>query len=142
MNWEKGIILAFVLFCGFIVTIVVKAFQEDFDLVSETYYREELNYESHIQAQANLLASNDRIAVKRSPGGVDIEYPPAFADAQGTITFYHPSRAIFDRVYDLEAATGHQQLALEDLLKGRYRLKMQWLAGGKPYYQEQEIFIR
>ena len=53
MNWGKSIILAFVLFAGFIATLVVVCVREDISLVSKDYYKEELLYQDQIQRLNN-----------------------------------------------------------------------------------------
>ena len=44
MNWGKGITIAIVLFMGFIISFVVRAFNRDSDLISDNYYEEGLAY--------------------------------------------------------------------------------------------------
>ena len=39
MNWGKGVTIAFVLFVGFIMFMVVGAFRQNFDLVADDYYK-------------------------------------------------------------------------------------------------------
>ena len=55
MNWGKGVTIAFILFVGFIMFMVVGAFRENFDLVSDDYYLEEINYQDKINQKANFI---------------------------------------------------------------------------------------
>ena len=46
INWGTGIVIAFVFFISFILFFIVKASTQDkyeYDLVSEQYYKDELN---------------------------------------------------------------------------------------------------
>ena len=94
-NWGHGIVVAFVLFCTFVVSIVVRAFQEDFDLVSETYYQDEIAYQDRIDSKANLKASGQELAINQNDSQVVMTFPEEFSAANGTVKFYYPSRALF-----------------------------------------------
>lgn len=142
-NWGKGIVVAFSLFCGFVVTIVVLAFQEDFDLVSETYYQDELAFQNQIDSKRNLAQAGAEVALEQKPEEIVLDFPREFKGAEGEVHFYHPSRAIFDKKYKL-ALNADNQLVIdkEDLVKGRYKVQLNWTAQGVGYYQESEIFLR
>ncbi|MEQ8473239.1 MAG: FixH family protein [Marinoscillum sp.] len=142
-NWGKGIVLAFSLFCGFVVTIVVLAFQEDFDLVSETYYQDELNFQDQIDSRRNLTEIGESVKLTQTSEQVVLSFPETFNTAQGEVNFYHPSRSIFDKKYTLNLdETRQQSVAKSDLVKGRYKVQFNWLSDGVSYYQESEIFLR
>ena len=55
MNWGNRIILVFVCFIAFILSMVTRAFQQDFDLVAEDYYAQELNYQKKKVNYYNIL---------------------------------------------------------------------------------------
>lgn len=142
-NWGHGIVLSFVLFCTFIIYIVVRAFQLDVDLVSETYYKDELAFQDRIDQRANLASSGLEVTMKQSGEDILITFPEQFAGATGVIHFYHPSREIFDKRYDILLTENHQQsIAKEELIKGRFKVKMEWVVNDTPYFQESEIFLR
>ncbi len=141
-NWGHGIVVAFVLFCSFVVTIVVKAFQEDFDLVSETYYQDELNYQERIDSKANLKALGEELAFNQNDSQVVVVFPETLAEANGEIKFYYPSKALFDKEYPLKVVGNQQVFDKADLAKGRYKVQVSWKVGEKQYYQEKEMFLK
>lgn len=142
-NWGKSIVLAFVLFCGFISSIVVAAFQQDFDLVSVTYYQDELVYQERIQEHINLAQSGAKVSITQEGRSVVFSFPQEFSGAKGEIHFYHPSRSIFDRSFSISLNEKRQQTIFgEELTKGRYKVKLTWTSGGVDYFQEEGIFIR
>jgi hypothetical protein len=143
MNWGNSIALAFILFATFILYFVVRAFNEDFDLVSETYYKDEINYQQRMNDQANLLNSGVEIDIQQGDKNIVFSYPESFKNAKGEIHFFHVSRTIFDRRFDIETGTdGHQLIAKSEIVKGNYTLKLDWENEGKTYYQEADIYIR
>lgn len=64
MNWGKSIIIAFILFSGFIITMVSLMMSTKVDLVSDNYYQQEIAYSSTIKMKeiantSNLVAKID-----------------------------------------------------------------------------------
>ena len=90
MNWGNKIVLSFILFATFIGYMVVKAFQEDFDLVAEDYYAQEINYQNKLNKLSNTADAGKEIKVKQIGGEILVTFPDQ--DVTGSIHFYHPSR--------------------------------------------------
>lgn len=142
-NWGHNIVVAFVLFCGFVIYIVVRAFQQNIDLVSDTYYLEELAYQQRIDQRSNLAHSGLEVQLKQTAGEVILQFPKTFASATGEIHFYHPSRELFDKRYEIVLNADNQQpIGKHELVKGRYKVKINWVAEDKAYFQEAEIFLK
>ncbi len=142
LNWGHGIVIAFVLFCTFVVSIVIRSFQEDFDLVSETYYQDELAYQDRIDRQASLQASGEELKVHQNDRQVVLTFPDAFASAKGSVKFYYPSKALFDRDYEIELRDQQQFFEKKELAKGRYKVQVSWEVGEQHFYQESELFVQ
>ncbi|MEP4533455.1 MAG: FixH family protein [Cyclobacteriaceae bacterium] len=143
MTWPRGIILSFVLFCSFVIWIVIQAFQENIDLVSDTYYQDELVYQDRIDQRTNLHESGLSVAVEQTADEVVFTFPKSFSDAEGKINFYNPKNALFDKSFDIKPGEdGLQQIDKSQLVKGRYKVKVSWQSAGKGYFEENEIFIK
>lgn len=54
-NWGTGIAITLILFAGLMGFMVYSAMQQDFDLVSEDYYAEEIAYQDIIDQKTNAL---------------------------------------------------------------------------------------
>lgn len=142
-NWGTKIALSFVLFGAFILYMVFQAFQEDFDLVSETYYQDELVYQERIQEKANLLKSGAEIAISDTGSSILFEFPDSFTGAEGKIYFYHPSRKIFDKTFPITLGEENKQtIDRSNLVKGRYKVRVNWEVGDQAYYQEKELYLQ
>ncbi|WP_258102760.1 FixH family protein [Marinoscillum sp. MHG1-6] len=142
-NWGTGIVGSFALFCGFVIYVVVQSFRLDVDLVSDTYYMEELNYQERIDHKSNLAAAGVEVTTVQTGEELNFEFPREFEGAEGDIHFYHPSREIFDRHFKIALNESNVQLIKKsDLVKGRYKVKLNWKAGDKSYFQETEVFVR
>lgn len=140
MNWGNRIVLAFICFAVFIGYMVTRAFQEEFDLVAEDYYAQEINYEQKMVKLANAEASGKTVKIKQEADHVLVTFPDQ--SITGTIEFYHPFREIFDRTYPITIEDGMQLIAKADLVPGNYRINISWKAGGRDFLQESKIFIQ
>lgn len=140
MNWGNRIVLAFVCFAAFIGYMATRAFQEDFDLVTEDYYAQEIQYEKKMVKLANAGRSGRVIEISQDIQSVELKFPDDVAS--GTIHFYHPSRALFDKTYDIQLENGSQTINKTDLVAGNYRVNVAWNVDGKEFLQESKIFIR
>lgn len=142
-NWGTKIAISFILFGAFILYMVFQAFRQDFDLVSENYYQDELAYQDRIEEKANLLKSGDEVIINQSIKDVTFQFPETFKGAEGTIYFYHPSRKLFDKRFDLSLDEQNQQkVDREELVKGRYKVKVSWKVDGLSYFQEKELYLQ
>ena len=54
LNWGSGIALVYVIFAGSMVAFAIKASRQHYDLVTENYYTEAVNYQQEIDARHNL----------------------------------------------------------------------------------------
>lgn len=140
MNWGNRIVLAFICFAAFIGYMVVKAFQEDFDLVAEDYYAQEINYQDKLNKLSNTAEDGLKVIVKQKGEEVILEFPD---QASGKIDFYHPSRKMFDRSFDIKLSDENtQRIAKSDLVPGSYRVNISWRSGEEDYYQQSSIYIQ
>ena len=141
MNWGKGITIAIVLFIGFIVSFVVKAFNHDVDLVRTDYYEHELNYDIHVEKENNYNALKDKIEISKTEAGVVISFPQAQQSLSGgTISFYRPQSKKYDRAYAIALDDeGKQILPYEDFFEGFYEITIDWTTDAKGYIFKQDI---
>lgn len=78
INWGTAIVLAFIAFIGFIVTLVVQMTTNekyDYDMVTEEYYKKELTFQDQLDKQ---VLTNDRKMAPNiliSENGIDIQFP-------------------------------------------------------------------
>jgi len=140
MNWGKSIVLAFILFGCFIGYMVMRAFQENFDLVTEDYYAEEINYQQKLDKLSAASRDGQEVQVKQDGDKILLVFPNE--NVRGTIQFYHPSRKLFDRKYEIKLEGRSQRIDRSDLVAGNYRVNISWDTSGKEYYQESKLYIQ
>lgn len=141
MNWGKWIAVVLVLFAAFIMYMVVGAFKQNIDLVTDDYYAQEMAYDAKMQRRANLQELETKVQVQVNPEGVSLTFPES--SVSGEIHFYHPSRELFDKKYEIDLDEQNQQkIQREDLVAGKYRVNITWTQAGKEYLQQEQIFVR
>lgn len=156
MNWGKAIILVFVLFAGFIGTMVYRMTRQRIDLVSDNYYQNEIDFQQHIDRVTNTRRfhtgrihagdefthtnSSTTMTYQADQQQIIVVLPSALQ--KGEINFYRPS----DRQQDfrLTIPAEHpvrQVIPTEKLAKGNWRVQFTWSDGQREYYKEEQIFL-
>ena len=142
MSWGKWIIIAFVLFAGFIATLVTVCMRQDISLVSKDYYQEELAYQAQILRMNNVNQLDQKHVIQKSGNFLEIGFNQFSKIEKGQLKLFSPSDPKKDKTYMLISAEGTKQLLpLDNVAKGMYRARMQWAMNGKEYYFEAVINI-
>jgi hypothetical protein len=142
-SWAVGIIALYTCFALVTLGFVFFAVSQNFDLVSQDYYEQTVDFQSQIERESrtNALSENVTCALTADKQNVEIAIPHA-VQASGKITLYRPSEADLDKQFALALdANGKQQIPVSGLLKGKWKMKMLWTAGGQDFYKECEIFL-
>ncbi|MDP1763027.1 MAG: FixH family protein [Sediminibacterium sp.] len=144
MSWGNKLVVVFLLFAGLMFTLVYKAVNTKFELVSKDYYQDELRYQDKIDG-ANNARKLSGITITQDSALLSIELPKEMKGTatEGDIWLYCGSDATKDRKLPLQADTlGRQMIRKNTLAKGSYLLKLTWKSGGNTYYNEQNLIIQ
>lgn len=142
MNWGKWIIVAFVLFAGFIATLVTVCMRQDVNLVSSDYYRDELVYQEQILRMNNVNQLNQKPLIQKSSTFLSIDFNQFNEIEIGELKLFSPADPKKDKIYVLKRTDKTQQLfPIDDVAKGMYRARMQWIMNGKEYFIETVVNI-
>ena len=144
MNWGKSIVLAFILFAGYIGFLVVVTLKEDFYLVSEDYYKKEIEYQQQIQRESNFNQLSVKPSLVFEPASklLMISFPTTIEpDKEGIIHLFRPSDAKIDKIFSLDLKENQQNISLQGMTKGLWKVKFNWTLLGKEFYQEKTIVI-
>jgi len=145
INWGTGIVIAFILFISFILFFVIKATTQkkyNYDLVSEEYYKDELNYQSDIDKLNNFKELNIKITTTKTKDGIKIAFPENYIteSINGKVSLYRPSNQSldFDIAFVLSKRTA---LLIPDnkLVGGRWDIKISWSENNKEFLYKKEF---
>jgi hypothetical protein len=146
-NWGTGIVIAMLLFMGFILSFVWKANTPKYDhtLVSETYYEDDINYQKEIDAKNNAKNLDNPVQITQTSRGVLFVFPTEFKTniSSGTIGLMRLANKKLDVNTPLKLDDTNSQLIPSDMLvQGRYQLKLFWIADGESYMIRKVLDIK
>ncbi|MFD2999519.1 FixH family protein [Pontibacter toksunensis] len=144
--WPYAIVVAMVLFMGYIAMFVYKAINQDVDLVSRNYYEQEIAYQEHI----------DKVGRTKAVGEVTINYQPenqaillqlpetlAGQRISGSVNLFRPSDEGLDQEVPLQLGRDLSQLIeTNELEKGLWKVRVNFSAGDETYYTEDTIQLK
>jgi hypothetical protein len=142
MNWGKWIVVSFILFAGFIATLVTVCMRQDVSLVSKDYYKDELAYQEQIARINNTNQLTEKPVIEKSNDLLEIGYQEFVRIEKGTLKLFRPSDPTMDKVFVLKPSEKlKQSFPIGGLDKGMYRARLQWVMNGKEYFMETIINI-
>lgn len=121
MSWGKGIIIGMAAFMGFILFLVISLMQHKVDLVSEDYYQQEIDYDTHMNAVNAYNQSKEKIAVKLTAKELQLQFPATMQDDSIHVLLKRPDNEKLDMQLGI-AGMPLAAIPLEKLQKGRYDL--------------------
>ena len=130
MNWGKGIVTALTLFIGFISFLVVKIMSQDVDLVSEDYYKQEIDYEARIQKEQNGLNNAAKIELIDQEAYVVVQLPDSSSLTNVVLNLKRPNDKKLDKSFKIEG-TKTFMLPKSSLEKGKYELTIEYTINGE-----------
>ena len=118
ISWPTAIIVSIVAFMIFILSFVYKVtFLPEYDhhLVSEEYYKDELNYQKEIDKEKKGLSLKENVSFQRlSNSKIDFEYP-------------------------IKLKTNEFLIKDENLINGRWDVKIEWNVADNNYLFKEKL---
>ena len=146
INWGVAVAVVYVLFAASTLGFVGFAMSRPVQLVSPDYYERALQHDRRAAAAENArgLGSRLRVELDARAGAIDVTLPPdAAAGARGSVTLYRPSDARADRAIPLALDTaGRQRVPVAALARGRWLVRIDWVANGRAYFHETDLVLR
>jgi hypothetical protein len=113
----------------------------DHDLVTEEYYKQELEFQNDIDKETNAKNLSENLHWKKTTEGLVIFFPKTLLkeNITGKVFLYRPSNKQFD--FETELSLSDHNLLIPDkrLLDGRWNIKVDWQYNGKSYLYKKEI---
>ena len=144
ISWPTGIIIAIIAFVVFILSFVYRVtFMEEYDhhLVSEEYYKDELNYQQEIDKLNNAAILKEDITLKKVDNGLVINFPSKFDPSQisGLISFKRLSNDKIDFQIPIKLQTNKYLLSDDILVDGRWDVKIEWTINNTTYLFKEKL---
>ncbi len=143
--WPYAVVVAMLLFMGYIASFVYRAMHQDVDLVSKDYYEQELAYQDRINTISRTNAMGEvAITYDAVAQVILIQLPENFADKSitGKVKFFRPSNDKLDFEVPLQLDTNQSQLlSAANLQKGFWKVRLHYNAGQEVYYTEKALMV-
>lgn len=144
INWGTGIVIAMLMFMTFILTFVYKSLTQEYthELVSEDYYKDELQYQNDIDKLNNANKLDSKITLRNSDKGITIQFPKNmdYQQIKGEILFQRLSNIKLD--FNKKIALKSDKVLIPDslLVSGKWIVKVDWKYKGETYLYKDSWF--
>lgn len=141
-HWGRAIVLTFVLFAGFIGTLVYRMSTQRIDLVRSGYYESGEVYQQQVERRRNARHFNPATVMNYSPEAHRLTIALPTAVSRGEVLLYRPSDQRQDIRVKLPAVDNSLvNIPTDRLSPGRWRVEATWFDGRREYFLEEELVI-
>jgi nitrogen fixation protein FixH len=143
-NWGHKLTLGFVVFAGMIIYMVVQSMHTRYDLVSNEYYKDELQYQQVIDdaSRANQLSSRATITQQNEVLTLQLPAEMQQKTVTGSLWFYCADDSKKDKKMTLQLNDNAvQTIDSRQFIPGNYSAKIRWESNGTSYYSEIPVTI-
>lgn len=143
-SWGHGIIVALALFIGFILYLIFifPIGKQNSELVTESYYEDELAYQNVIDAKKNADNLPAKPQYAQLPYGIRIAFPKDITNANSKIDFYlyRTNDKTQDKKATIKLDENNSFLVPKELMiPGSYTLKIRWNKDNKDYQVDYDV---
>jgi nitrogen fixation protein FixH len=144
ISWPTGIVLAMSAFIIFILSFVYKAtFVSGYDhhLVSDDYYKDEMNYQQEIDKLNKAAALKENVSLTKVSEGLLIKFPAEFDPEKitGTISFQRPSNIKIDFQLPINLTSADYLILDDKMVEGIWNVKIEWTVNGNTYLFKEKL---
>ncbi|MDB5274562.1 MAG: hypothetical protein JWO58_2929 [Chitinophagaceae bacterium] len=143
MSWGYKVTLITLSFVCLMTGLVIAAFRQNVDLVTEDYYGKELQFQSQIDKQKNYSQLQEGILCEQNDSNLVVTFTNDFKNQEikGQALLFRPSDASKDIYLKLEPVHGVQKIDKHQLIPGLYTIQLDYTVADKSYYFEENIMI-
>ncbi|QDP85072.1 nitrogen fixation protein FixH [Chryseobacterium sp. SNU WT5] len=143
-TWAHGVVIAlgsFICFILFMVLVFPNG-QQGSDLVSDSYYEDELIYQEVIDGKNNADQLAEKPVFTQGATGIKIDFPASVVVDANKVHFdlFRTDDANLDVKKDLTLDGTHSfTIPRQVISKGSYTLKVKWKQNKKPYQIDYDV---
>lgn len=144
LNWGTGILISIIVFMIITIGTVVFLMNQDVDLVASDYYDKGIQHQEQIDRENRTNSMSEAVQIIPESGFLRFTFPKSYSQKslKGTIQFYRPSDSKKDFALAILIDTSVQQLIpTQNLEKGYWKVKLNWMQDSVEYYKESSFVI-
>lgn len=149
INWGTGIVIAFVLFISFIlyfVFLVQSSSKYDNELVTEDYYKKELEVNGNLERLENANKLENQVSINNTVNseGIEILFPADFdyKNITGKVFLYRPSNQKLDSEIPISLSSTRLLIPKSNLVGGLWDITVEWQYKGEEFRNKQTIYFK
>lgn len=143
-NWGFGIAGVFTIFLIFVTSNIIYFMSKDVDLVAKNYYEKGTDYQQQIRKISNNNELKEKLIIVLKGENIEFIFPEEVKgkNVKGIVTFYRPSDSKQDKYFEFNLDKVNEFVYnTKDLIKGMWRIKVDWTMRKKNYYSEETIIV-
>lgn len=143
-NWGTGILIFLILFLAACTVFIIFALRQDVNLVYKDYYEKGVDYteQMNVNARSKSLINDVQVSQKQNFLQVDFGETLATKIDSGKVHLYRPSSSKMDVSYLMVLSDNSFKIPKDNLVLGRYILKLSWFNEGLKYEIEKPVDIQ
>lgn len=143
MSWGTKLGIGASIYVIGILAFVGFSTTQQINLVSKDYYPKEVKYQEQINKIKNAQQMKLPVVIEEANGSLQIQFPADMhSGVVGDIVMYRPADYELDMKYQIALNDrGVHILNTNELLKGRYTVKLNWMHNQVSYYKEEAIYL-
>ena len=143
-NWGTGILIFLILFLAACTVFIIFALRQDVNLVYKDYYEKGVDYteQMNVNARSKSLINDVQVSQKQNFLQVDFEETLGTKIDSGKVHLYRPSSSKMDVSYRMVLSDNSFKIPKDNLVSGRYILKLSWFNEGLKYEIEKPVDIQ
>jgi nitrogen fixation protein FixH len=144
-HWGHGVTVVLAIFMIFIISFVYKTLaikEYDHKMVSEHYYKDDLNYPNEMKRLENAHNLKENVKILRNEQGIAVVFPEGFEPTgiTGTLELQRTNDSSLDINDSLHLTSLQYFIPKDKLKKGVYNVKIIWSYQDIPF-QFNEKFV-
>ncbi|HLO82515.1 MAG TPA: FixH family protein [Chitinophagaceae bacterium] len=143
-NWGYKIAAVYIVFVVGMMYLVVRASQQNIDLVTPDYYAQELKYQDRIDESNRAASLSEQLQFSVEHNVLTIKFPSEFAGKSitGNVLVYCPSNKENDISRTIAVANNTMNITIPEKNTGAHELQVSWEVDGVKYYFGKSLFIQ
>ncbi|MFA5804691.1 MAG: FixH family protein [Melioribacteraceae bacterium] len=144
LNWGFGIAAVYSLFLIGTLIMVIIFMNQDVSLESKDYYAKGIKYQDEIDKMKRTKELPEQLDITVEQNSIILSFPKIFKSTElnGKIYFYRPSDDSRDFTIDIAAdSSSVQSIPTKNLIKGLWRVKVNWNGKGNSFLDKKIVMI-
>jgi hypothetical protein len=143
-NWGTGILIFLILFLAACAAFIIFALRQDVNLVHKDYYEKGVDYTDQMNINSRSAQFQDKIRIETKDEYLIISFEESLVTNidSGKVLLYRPSNSNQDVLFPMTFSDNNIKIPKENLISGRYILKLSWYSDGLKYEIDKTVNIQ